>query len=75
MKTLEAILASPPERDGLVVQLFVRDGAQWGEVFLEDRQFKIDLYPNSRGNNEWRLDLNEVLHVLQLAKDELIKRQ
>jgi hypothetical protein len=75
VKTLEAILASPPERDGLVVQLFVRDGAQWGEVFLEDRQFKIDLYPNSRGNNEWRLDLNEVLHVLQLAKDELIKRQ
>ena len=75
MKTLEAILASPPERDSLVVQLFVRDGGQWGEVFLEEGLFKIDLYPNSRGNNEWRLDLNEVLHVLQLAKDELLKRQ
>jgi hypothetical protein len=55
--------------------VFVRNGGQWGEVVLEDGQLKIDVYPNSRGNNEWRLDFNEVVHVLQLAKDELLKRQ
>ena len=28
-KMIEAILASPPERDELVVQLFLKDGGQW----------------------------------------------
>src|SRR5262245_52245266 len=43
-KTIEAIVASPPERDDLVVQLFVRDGGQWGEVYPEGDQYLLELY-------------------------------
>jgi hypothetical protein len=28
---IEAMIASPPDRDELVVQLFVKDAGQWGE--------------------------------------------
>lgn len=43
-RTLEALVASPPERDELVVQLFVREGAQWGELFREGGRHVLELY-------------------------------
>jgi hypothetical protein len=32
---IEAILGSPPEKEGLVVQLFITGGGQWGEIDRE----------------------------------------
>jgi hypothetical protein len=35
VKLIEAIVASPPDRNDLVVQLFSKDNGQWGEVYRE----------------------------------------
>ena len=72
-KTLEAFIASPPERDDLVVQLFVKDQGQWGEMIFHNGKLIIELYPREDGE-PWQLDLNEVQHVLQKGKKELVAR-
>jgi len=41
---IEAMIASPPERDELVVQLFVKDGGQWGEIYRKNDEYVIDIY-------------------------------
>jgi hypothetical protein len=72
-KAIEAIIGSPPERDGLVVQLFVKDGGQWGEVFEERGKYLIELYPRSDGQ-PWRLDCDELRTVLEASVRELASR-
>ena len=72
-KMIEAIVASPPERDELVVQLFLKDGGQWGEIFREEGRWWIELYQRSDGQ-PWRLGLNEVREVLELSLHELMRR-
>ena len=42
--TIEALLASPPDRDEPVVQLFYRDGGQWGELFRSDGTYWLEIY-------------------------------
>jgi hypothetical protein len=72
-KTLEAIVASPSERDDLVVQLFVKDGGQWGEIIYDEKKLKLELYTQESGD-PWILDLEEVENLFILAKEELHKR-
>jgi hypothetical protein len=72
-KTLEAVVASPPEKDDLVVQIFVKDGGQWGEIIYDKKGFKLELYAQSSGD-PWILDLDEVEEVFALAREELRKR-
>jgi hypothetical protein len=94
-RTLEAIVASPPERDDLVVQLFIKDGGQWGEVFSEGDSYIIELYErNGIGVRRfriqdltgsdlrevmqslgWNVDVDEGLHVVNLAVRELATRK
>jgi len=72
-KTIEAMIASPPERDELVVQLFEKDGGQWGEVFREAGRWWIELYPRQDGQ-PWRLDLEELRTVMDISLKELRSR-
>lgn len=72
-KTLEAVVASPPEKDDLVVQIFVKDGEQWGEIVYDKKGFKLELYAQASGD-PWILDLDEVEEVFALAREELRKR-
>jgi hypothetical protein len=72
-KTIEAMIASPPERDELVVQLFVKDGGQWGEIFREEGHWWLELYPRADGQ-AWRLDLEEARYVMDLSLKELRAR-
>lgn len=72
-KMIEALVASPPERDELVVQLFLKDGGQWGEIFREDSRWWIELYQQPDGQS-WRLDADEVLKVIDLSLQELKSR-
>jgi hypothetical protein len=72
-KQIEAILASPPEREDLVVQLFLKDGGQWGEIFRKNGDFLIELYPQPDGH-PWRFDANEVRRVIDLSVNELKNR-
>lgn len=72
-KTLEVFIASPPDRDCLVVQLFVKDGGQWGEIIKNGDNVTLELYPEP-SDGVWRLDMSEVLHVLTLGQKELLDR-
>ncbi len=72
-KTIEAMIASPPERDELVVQLFVKDGGQWGELFREEGNWLLELYPRVDGQ-AWRLNLEEARYVMDLSLRELRAR-
>jgi hypothetical protein len=70
---IEAMVASPPHRNELVVQLFVRDGGQWGEVFVEGGEYWIDLYL-AAGEPPLRFGVGEVISALTRSVDELRRR-
>lgn len=72
-KTLEVLLASPPEREELVAQLFVKEGAQWGEIMRDSGRYCVELYGRADGQ-PWRLDFEEFKKVIDLAHRELSKR-
>jgi hypothetical protein len=69
---IEAMIASPPERDELVVQLFSKLGGQWGEIFREKDIYLIDLY--FAGSEPLRLNLDSVIQALSRSKLELMAR-
>lgn len=73
MKKLEAIVGSPPYRDELVVQLFFRDGGQWGEMFRVDGRLVVEVYHQDSAV-ALQFDVDELVHVLDLARSELHAR-
>lgn len=66
---IEAFLASPPERDELVVQLFVEGGGQWGEVYRDTGNYWIDLYLS--GSATTRVQFNHFVEMITRSKREL----
>jgi len=58
---IEAIVGCPPEKEKLVVQLFVKDGAgdQWGEIDQEHGCLEIEIFPHPEGR-AWRSRLAEL---------------
>jgi len=69
---IEAMLASPPERDELVVQLFAKDGGQWGEIYRENSEYWIDLYCS--GSTPMRCKLDQMVQALARSQTELRDR-
>ena len=69
-KTLEAFIASPPERDELVIQLFVKDGGQWGEIFRQGSDYKLEIYSLPNGQ-AWLFEAAEVQNVIENGIKEL----
>ena len=67
---IEAILASPPEHDELVVQLFIRNGGQWGEIVRNGDSYMIEIFANV----SLRLDADELAISIRRAIDELKAR-
>jgi hypothetical protein len=63
---IEAMLASPPERDQLVVQLFVKDGGQWGEIHRDRGVFLIDLFVSDGPPIQFRVD--DVIEALSRSQ-------
>jgi len=72
-KAVEAILASPPDREELVVQLFLRDGGQWGEIYRESGEYWIDIY-GSEHEAPMRLTVNEMVDALTQSVKQLRQR-
>ncbi len=70
---IEAILGSPPERDELVIQLFARNGGQWGEVFREGDTFYLDLYCGE-GGAAMRFRLEDLRIALEKSEKVLRER-
>lgn len=71
-RTIEVILASPPERNELVAQLFHTGGGQWGELFRENGAYRLELYAGSPRHIQ--LDCEECLAAIQAAIRELRTR-
>lgn len=71
-RTIEVILASPPERNELVAQLFHTGGGQWGEIFRENGAYRLELYAGSPGRIHF--DCEECLAAIQAPIRELRTR-
>ena len=69
---IEAIIASPPDRDELVVQLFAKSGGQWAEIYRDGNEYFIDLYLTD--SPPMRLNLDSTIQALSRAKLELKER-
>ena len=69
IEKLEAILASPPERDGLVVQLFMVDGGQLAEIFRDKDKLVMDLY--LAPDKSVTVECAQFLHAIQIAEARL----
>jgi len=69
--SIEAIVGSPPEKEKLVVQLFVKNGGQWAEIDQEAGQLEIEIYPDPNGST-LRFGLAELENVIALARARLV---
>jgi arsenate reductase-like glutaredoxin family protein len=69
---IEAIVASPPERDELVVQLFTKDGGQWAEIFRDQDTYWIEFY--GMGQDPMKFRLEEMIDALSRSFNELRER-
>ena len=69
---IEALLSSPPEREELVVQLFVKDGGQWGEIYRDKDIYWLDLYRSD--SVTLRMKVDDVLDSLNRSVKELKSR-
>ncbi|MEK6234933.1 MAG: hypothetical protein N2C14_09490 [Planctomycetales bacterium] len=68
-KSIEVMLASPPERDELVAQLFHVDGGQWGEIYRENGAYQVELFISP--SESLQLDCDECIAAMQTALGEL----
>jgi hypothetical protein len=69
---IEAILASPPARNGLVVQLFVAGGGQFAEIFDDDGHLVMEFF--TAPDSSIKVDCSQILRAIGVAETELIKK-
>lgn len=67
---LEIIVASPPDREQLVAEMFF-DHMLWAEINQEAGHLEVEFYPRSDGE-PWRIPLATVIEALSSAKSKLI---
>ena len=65
----EIILASVPDRDDLVAEIW-RGDAQFAEVRLDVEQFLVEVYKNPN-DLKWTFDHSELVGALNAAKSRL----
>lgn len=68
LRTIEAIYGVPGEEP--VVQLFVPDGGQWGEVRHRAGRLQIELFAPA-GQSSWVVDADELVRAIGLARQQL----
>jgi len=66
----EVILASPADRDKVVVMLSVAH-EMWAEINQEKEQLEIQIYPRQDGN-PWVFPLHEAISAINRAKNRLL---
>ncbi|KHD08714.1 hypothetical protein PN36_26530 [Candidatus Thiomargarita nelsonii] len=72
MKQMTVTIASVPDRDNLVAELWC-ENELWGELSQEQGELKLEIYPTANGQ-AWNLRYEEVIDVIQEAKDKLLER-
>jgi len=73
---IEASIGSPPEHEGLIVELFEKagDGQLWGELYFQDKRPVLTVYKRLNGR-PWSFDCHDLLDKLQAACSELEAQQ
>jgi hypothetical protein len=66
---LRVEIGSPPDREMLVACLMLGN-VQWGEINQENPRLEIEIYPD-RSGNPWVFSLDELIELLQLARQRL----
>ena len=69
-KTVEAWLESPPERDDLVIELYVIGGNGFAQIFRENDRYWIDIN-TVPGTAPIRFDATELAEVITSATKTL----
>jgi hypothetical protein len=69
-KTLSISIASPPDREKLVAEIFF-DNEQFAELNQESETLNIEVYPR-RDNQVWQLDYEQVITAFLKAKNKLL---
>ena len=69
MKTIEAIYCIPDNEP--IVQLFLPDGGQWGEIRHRSGRLEIEMFA-PQDNPMWVVDADQLVRVIGLAKEKLI---
>jgi hypothetical protein len=68
---LEAMIASPPERENVVVQYFCESAGQWAELYVRDGKPVLEVYS---GGQTYTFDASEVIAKLKRGCEELAAR-
>ncbi|QTA87440.1 hypothetical protein [Desulfonema magnum] len=63
-------LASVPDREGLVAELWY-DNEQWGEIFQEQNELRLALYPNPN-HTFWVFSAEDAANAIREAKNKLL---
>jgi hypothetical protein len=69
LQQLEAILASPPEGDDLVVQLFIMGGGQLAEIHRDKGKLLMELY--LAPDKSITVECEQLLRAIQSAEARL----
>lgn len=69
-KQLTSTIASVPDRDEVVVELWY-GSEQWGEIAQEGDDLRLEIYPNPAGK-PWAFKFHEVLEFLKRARCRLL---
>ena len=70
MSDFEIVVASVPDRDELIAELYYK-GNQWGEISHETDEMLIQFYPHP-SEGYWEFSLKELLDALEQAKQRMI---
>lgn len=65
----ELVVASPPDRTGLVVEIWY-ENEMFAEIANENSRLTIEIYPRPSART-WHLGYEEVEAAIRLAKDKL----
>jgi hypothetical protein len=69
---LHILLASPPDRDNLVAEIFV-GSIQLAELNTQSGSFCVEIYPRQDGS-PWVIDHSQLIESLTLARSKLVER-
>jgi hypothetical protein len=70
MKKMTVTIASVPDRDNLVAELWCENDL-WGELSQEQGELKLDIYPAPNAQN-WHLNYEELIGIIQESKEKLL---
>ena len=73
-KDFEIIIASLPDRENLVAEIFYKN-TEWVEISAETPHKYVVCFCNTDDGNYWEFPFEEAMDVFQQAKDMLAEKQ